>query len=285
MAFYSPLRYPGGKGKIANFFHAVMQENDLLDGIYVEPYAGGASVALSLLFNEYVSNIVINDLDRSIYAFWKSVIYHTHELCELIQKATLNMKTWEDCKQVQKKKKTAKILDLGFSTFFLNRVNRSGIITGGIIGGKKQDGKWKMDARFNKQDMINRIQRIGDYKDRIKVSNLDASQFLHKSSSLYNSKTLFYLDPPYYENGKKLYVNFYEKKDHRLISHRIQAMKKAHWIVSYDNKSEIRKLYAKCHHIQYRLNYSAADATKGNEIMFFSNDLNVSQSSRLILRN
>ena len=92
MNFYSPLRYPGGKGKLTDFFHAIIEENNLSDGYYVEPYAGGASVALSLLFNEYVSKIIINDFDRSIYAFWFSVLNETRKLCELILKTKVNGK-------------------------------------------------------------------------------------------------------------------------------------------------------------------------------------------------
>lgn len=69
MDYCSPLRYPGGKGKVADYFKQIFRDNSLYDGVYVEPYAGGASVALSLLFNEYVSKIIINDIDRSIFAF------------------------------------------------------------------------------------------------------------------------------------------------------------------------------------------------------------------------
>lgn len=282
MAFYSPLRYPGGKGKIARFFHAIFEDNKLSDGTYIEPYAGGASVALSLLFNEYASKVIINDVDRSIYAFWKSVLDNTEELCKRIEKAKVNIKTWEECKQIQNKKKTANILDLGFSTFFLNRTNRSGIINGGIIGGKNQDGKWKIDARFNKEDLICRIKRVAEYRNRIKAYNLDAIQ-LFKTISLFTEKTLVYFDPPYYENGRKLYVNFYEERDHQKIARRVQTIKKAHWIVSYDNKNEIKRLYVGCPQIKYHLNYSATNASKGSEIMFFSKELNISDNARLVL--
>ena len=281
--YYSPLRYPGGKGKIAKFFHAIFDDNKLSDGTYVEPYAGGASVALSLLFNEYASNIIINDIDRSIYAFWQSVLVHTDELCKRIEKAKINIKTWEECKQLQKKKKAADILDLGFSTFFLNRTNRSGIISGGIIGGKKQDGKWKMDARFNKEDLICRIKRIREYRNRIKVYNMDAIQLLQKTASLFSVKTLFYFDPPYYENGRKLYVNFYKGRDHEKIASQVQAIKKAQWIISYDCKNQIKKLYSGCHQIKYKLNYSATSASEGSEIMFFSKGLNISFAARSVL--
>ena len=149
MSILSPLRYPGGKSKISNFFKQFVKDNGLLDGVYVEPYAGGASVALSLLFDEYVSKIIINDKDRSIYAFWHSVLYDTENLCRLIAETPVTMENWKKLRELQKvdKKDQASLLDLGFSTFFMNRTNRSGIIKAGVIGGYAQTGNYKMDAR------------------------------------------------------------------------------------------------------------------------------------------
>ena len=283
--YYSPLRYPGGKGKIAKFFYAVFEDNELFDGTYVEPYAGGASVALSLLFNEYASNIIINDIDRSIYAFWRSVVHKNDEFCRLIEKTKVNMNIWEQCKLIQKKKRNAKILDLGFSTFFLNRTNRSGIIDAGVIGGKKQDGEWKMNARFNKEELIHRIRRIGEYKDRIRVHNLDAYNLLKKILPSLTIKALVYFDPPYYEKGRELYVNYYKNSDHKHIAEKIKKIKKAKWIVSYDNKKEIKAMYSGCNQLEYNLNYSAATVSKASEIMFFCKGLNLSRKTIAFLQN
>lgn len=284
MPFYSPLRYPGGKGKIAKFFHQVIEDNDLLDGTYVEPYAGGASVALSLLFNEYVSNIVINDYDRSIYAFWRSVLSYTDELCKRIEAVRVNTKTWKMCKEIQRKKKRSKILDLGFSTFFLNRTNHSGIINAGIIGGKSQKGKWKIDARFNKENLISRIRAIGEYKDRIKIHNLDAQFLLQKLAPSFNKKTFCYFDPPYYEKGEELYVNYYTHEDHMQIAKRIKKLKQTKWIVSYDNQQEIKNMYTGCKRIEYNLNYSVRKPTIGTEVMFFNRGLKMPPKTLAILK-
>lgn len=278
MAFYSPLRYPGGKGKVASFFHAIIEENSLYDGMYVEPYAGGASVALSLLFNEYVSSIVINDLDRSIYALWHTILNKNDEFCKEISKTRINLSVWKECKLIQKRKNRAKLFDLGFSTFFLNRTNRSGIIKGGIIGGKAQKGKWKIDARFNKDELIERIKRIGQYRDRIRIYNLDAHELLSRLSSTLTKKDFCYLDPPYYEKGRALYVNYYEKADHLKISKLIKSAKRVKWAVSYDNKDEIKEMYKRCHRVEYNLNYSVSLAAVGTEVMFFSKGLKLSEN-------
>jgi len=275
MDFHSPLRYPGGKGKIAGFIHKVFEKNELQDGYYVEPYAGGASVALSLLINEYASKIIINDLDRSIYTFWNSVINDTENLCRLINDTNVNRKHWKIQKEIQRNKAKVSNLELGFSTFYLNRANRSGIINGGIIGGVKQTGEWKIDARFNKKELISRIERIADYKDRIKLFNLDALHLIDEIQKDISKKTLFYFDPPYYVKGKDLYVNHYKHGDHEIIAKKIAKLNKHKWIVSYDSTKEIKSLYKGYNKLEYKLNYSATTATQGKEIMFFSNGLNV----------
>lgn len=275
MRFYSPLRYPGGKGKLVSFFHAVVEENNMLDGYYVEPYAGGASVALSLLYNEYVSKIVINDIDRSIYAFWYSVLNWTERLCELILKTKVNLYNWERSKELQRRKRKASLLELGFSTFYLNRTNRSGIITGGIIGGKHQKGKWKISARFNKKDLISRIRRIAEYKDRIELYNLDACELSQKLKKTLPKKTLFYFDPPYFLKGKDLYVNYYNYKDHVTVAHMVKNLRKFNWVVSYDNREEIKDLYSNYRKIEYSLKYTASKVSEGAEVMFFCDNLNI----------
>jgi len=174
MAHYSPLRYPGGKGRLAGYFKKIYEANSLLGGVYVEPYAGGASVALSLLIDGYASKVIINDIDSSIYAFWYSVINRTEELCQLINDTPVNVKTWDLQRRIQKEQEQHDLLELGFSTFFLNRTNRSGILSAGIIGGKSQLGKWQIDARFNKKELISRIQCISQYGGKIELYHLDA---------------------------------------------------------------------------------------------------------------
>ena len=134
--------------------------NGLLDGEYAEVYAGGAAVALTLLYGDYASRVHINDLDRGVHAFWLAARDRTDELVQRITDAHLDLGEWERQRAVQ----FAQVpdpLDLAFSTFYLNRTNRSGIITGGVIGGKNQTGEWKIDARFNAKDLVTRIERIG----------------------------------------------------------------------------------------------------------------------------
>lgn len=282
MEYYSPLRYPGGKGKVSGYFKQLFHDNLLYDGVYVEPYAGGASVALSLLFNQYASKIVINDIDRAIYGFWYSVLNKTEQLCALINDTPINVETWDKQREIQKNKAHNNLLKVGFSTFFLNRTNRSGILNAGIIGGREQSGNWKIDARFNKKELISRIQRIALYKKNIELHNSDAVALVKTLRKTLPAKTLFYFDPPYYVKGKDLYLNYYQDKDHKEIASEIGKVGKQKWVVTYDNVQQIKSLYVPYRQANYTLNYSAAEASKGKEVMIFSNNLYISKHSIIV---
>ena len=273
--FHSPLRYPGGKGKLASYIRAVVEENRLTDGHYAEPYAGGAGVALDLMFNEYVRHIHINDLDRSLYAFWYCVLHETEELCRLVKSCPLSPTEWRVQRSIQHHKATAPLLQLGFSTFYLNRTSRSGIIaSAGMIGGNNQLGQWKIDARFNRVDLVARIRRIAEMKDRISLTNHDAVDFIAMLASILPERSLTYLDPPYYVKGQRLYANYYEAADHARTSELLEAFPHC-WVVSYDYAPEILDLYRGRRCLVYDLQYSAADRYDGAEVMFFSDQLRV----------
>lgn len=281
MKVLSPLRYPGGKAKIADFIKQVVKDNDLLDGVYVEPYAGGAAVALSLLMDEYVSRIIINDKDRSIYAFWYSVLYDTDRLCKLIEETPVTMETWWEQRTFQsvENKETTNLLTLGFSTFFMNRTNRSGIIKAGVIGGFDQRGNYKIDARYRKEDLIARIRRIASYADRIELHHEDAVDFVKHIVQVLPQNTILYLDPPYYKKGRGLYMNYYEDADHEKIRDVITNVDTFRWVVSYDNSLFIKELYHSFRSQEFYLNYSANNNGKGTEVIFFSDNCRVTEEA------
>lgn len=270
--YVSPLRYPGGKLKVVDYIKQMFEVNDLRGGTYIEPYAGGASVALSLLFNKYAGKIRINDIDRSIYAFWYSVLNETDALCRMINDTPVTMDTWHEQHELQKYKEEIDLLELGFSTFFLNRTNRSGILKGGVIGGKEQSGAYKMDVRYNKKDLIERIEHVAGYSDLIELTSMDAVDLIKRYKRTPATKTFCYLDPPYFVKGQDLYLNYYGKEDHKKIAEAIRKYK-GKWIISYDAVAFIKELYGEYRQQEFYLSYSAGNPAKGKELMVYSDDL------------
>ncbi|WOK04376.1 DNA adenine methylase [Imperialibacter roseus] len=269
---YSPLRYPGGKNKLSAFIAKICEKNNLTEH-YVEPYCGGAAVALFLLMNGYVKKVTINDKDRSIYSFWYSILHYSDEFIYRIRNTDISLSEWDNQRAIQNNKEKENLMDLGFSSFFMNRTNRSGIIMGGMIGGRNQTSPYKIDCRFNKEELIERIKRIAEIKDSIIVKNDDALDVIKAFSTGKEESSLVYLDPPYFKKADSLYLNHYQLEDHKAVSLSIVDSDLSNWLVSYDNAQEIKDLYPDVDKIEYSFKHTAYDARIGKEILFFSESL------------
>lgn len=266
--FYSPLRYPGGKGKLEPFMEFLIEQTGHIGGTYIEPFAGGAGIALELLEKNIVNEIVINDLDKGIYSFWKAILTETDRFVENIRNVPLNIDEWSKQKVILNDNSKYSY-ELGFATFYLNRTNRSGIIKGGVIGGVEQNGNWKIDARFNRNELIGRILKIAKRKKNIHVYNKDVSSFVQNYLPRYENNAFVYFDPPYFGKGKQLYLNFFSYKDHVRIERMINEQVNCDWVITYDDVKEIADIYQ--NHIlrRFDLNYSAAAKRKASEIIIF----------------
>ncbi len=277
--YKTPLRYPGGKQKLAPFISEILAENHLADGHYAEPYAGGAGIAIDLLLNGNVSHIHLNDTCPGVYAFWRSVLTKPEMLCSRISRASLTVDEWRRQKEIFSHADEYDEIDVGFSMFYLNRCNRSGIVSGGLIGGLKQDGRWKMDARFTRNELIKRIEAIASMKKSIAIKNWDAERFIREYTPKLPKNTLVYCDPPYFHKADRLYLNHYVPEDHARIARVIQREIKHHWVVSYDSAAEILSYYSRRRFFLYDLQYNAATAYKGTEAFFFSDTLKLPKRS------
>lgn len=267
----SPFRYPGGKAFLFSYLKEEIEKVST-DGSfeYAEPYAGGAGAAIKLLHNGIVRKIRINDADIRIYAAWKSMIEETDRFVSSLHDCEVSVKAWKLHAEIVKNPYSAKnIFDIGFSTFFLNRVNRSGIIIGaGPIGGLEQNGNWKIDARLNKKALTEKILWIGKNAERIKLSNLDGLMYLRNASSRkYNDKTFYFIDPPYVGAGNSLYLNLMNEKKHRQLGQFLESGSLKHWTMTYDDCPLIHEIYSNFNVSNLQVIYSLQTKRKQNELL------------------
>lgn len=273
---HSPLRYPGGKQVLARVLAQLISVNGCEGGTYVEPYAGGAGAALTLLFEEYVERLILNDADPRIYAFWHALLRKTDDFLCLLHDTPVNVDEWENQRRIYLSPSPQSCLTVGFATFYLNRCNRSGIISnGGVIGGRAQKGRWRMDARFNRTDLETRIRRVSLYGDRVQLSNLDAVAFLGQCAKEDppGRRLFVYLDPPYYGKGSQLYMNHYDAADHEALAGFLRDEASFVWVLTYDNVAEIRSLYRGFRRVPFDLGYSVRNRRVGSELMITKRDL------------
>lgn len=270
-AFVTPLRYPGGKGRLGPWLAQLIRHNGVSGGWYVEPYAGGAGAALYLLTQGVVDHIVINDADPVVHAFWKAATEHSKALIKKVRSTPVTIETWERQKAILEAPATLNIVDVGFAAFFLNRTNRSGILSAGVIGGKAQAGPWKLNARYNENALCQRIERIGSLAKRITVLSMDALDLLTDVAPGFPQRGLVYLDPPYYVKGSLLYRNHYQPSDHAAIAHCV-AQAEYPMVITYDDCPAVRDLYRGFDSATFSLHYSTHKARpRASEVLFYKN--------------
>ena len=265
----SPLRYPGGKQKLHPLVRLIIRKAGVDGCTYVEPFAGGAGVALALLFEGTVDSIVINDFDRAIASFWKAVLAEPDRFADKVLSVPLSIDEWRRQREIYVTS-TRHSFEYGFSAFFLNRTNHSGILKSGPIGGFGQGNRnYDMSARFNRDNLVGKIWAIKNRRKDIRCYNQDVRAFLRNQVPKLGENAFIYFDPPYYNNGRRLYKNFFQDQDHRVLAEDIRTTANVPWIVSYDNVPQIRDMYQGLPARTFSLSYSLANNGTGQEIMFF----------------
>lgn len=276
----SPLRYPGGKFKLRKLIELLVRNSASPCECYVEPFAGGAGVALELLFSGVVERIMINDSDRAVASIWKAATLETDAFVDMIYRVDLSLDEWNRQREIFHRS-TRYSLEFGFAAFYLNRTNHSGILSAGPIGGRSQE-MWTLGVRFNRNDLAARIRRIGDCRKRISVYNRDAFSFLRNQLPRAGRNAFVYFDPPYYRRGKVLYQNFFNQFRHEALKDAILQNVQCPWIVTYDDIPEIRKIYQGVPCRSFNLNYSLANNGHGREVMFFREERQIPTEEDLV---
>lgn len=271
--FLSPLRYPGGKSKLAPFLARVLSTQQDVIETYCEPYAGGAGAGLQLLFDGCVEKLIINDLNPGVAAFWRVIFRQTAELIELIDKCPVDITNWNHQKSIYESPSNATDLELGFATFFLNRTNRSGILNARPIGGLEQTGEWRIDARFNKPDLIDRVKTLETLSRQVDVRQERAIDLI-RTLNRRTRPLLLYVDPPYVVPGEELYMTDHSWSEHRKLQ-RVLSKSSHPWLLTYDADDRTRELYRDYRCMQFSISHTAQVQKVGREYMFFSRGLRV----------
>lgn len=264
----SPLRYPGGKGKLYKQVKQIILDNNLQDRAYTEPFAGGYGIGIKLLLNNDINHAIINDFDYHIYAIWQCIFLHTETFIRLIMNTPINLQTWETQKKIYNDYQNHSLLEVGFSAFFLNRTNYSGVLKGGPIGGIEQSGKYKIDCRFNKQRLIASIQRISTFRNNVEIYNMDINKFIDTIILKRQNELFVNFDPPYVSKGEVLYKNYFNEDDHKQLANKIITnLQDVQWIMTYDDCELIRELYKEFNPQKFNLQYYAGTKRIGNELL------------------
>ncbi len=261
----SPLRYPGGKASLAGLFSDLIKDLKLRGARYIEPYAGGAGAGIALLQKGIVDHLVINDIDPAVHAFWVTATAHSEELIDLVRKVPLTIEEWQRQRSIYRSKDKNNAVSLGFAFFYLNRTNRSGILNAGVIGGQAQTGNYRIDARFNRDTLVTRLQNLGSLSNRITVSDRDGRTVIKQYGD--DESSFMYIDPPYVQAGSQLYLNAFDGRDHIALAQTVLSISKAAWLVTYDESAFIEKLYKGSFQRNLRMNYSARYPGKAGELL------------------
>ncbi|NUR97928.1 MAG: DNA adenine methylase [Kribbellaceae bacterium] len=264
----SPLRYPGGKAALAGLFADLIRGLNLRGTVYVEPYAGGAGAGIALLREGVVKRLVINDIDPAVHAFWKTVIDHNAELVDWVREVPLTIDEWRKQRGIYRAGHGGRTFELGCSFFYLNRTNRSGVLNAGVIGGQDQSGNYKIDARFNRETLAERLTAIGELADAVQVSALDGRSVIKHYGA--KKAAFMYIDPPYVQAGSQLYLNAFDGRDHQALAEIVNRISKAHWLMTYDVAPLIERLYGEYFQCGLELNYSARYPGRARELLIAS---------------
>jgi DNA adenine methylase len=269
----SPLRYPGSKRKLVGYLRQVIEANNLHPELFVEPFAGGASVALQLLRDDVVHNIGLIELDPLVASFWEVVFHDAEWLMGQVETIDVTIEKWHDFKQKQADGQLLTNRARALACLFLNRTNFSGFMARNVgpIGGRSQNSKYKIDCRFTKPTLIHRIKQISAYQDRVEFvwncSWADGLADVRRSQAAgdFPQNILFYLDPPFFEQAETLYTHYFTDNDHRDLRDELLQLEMP-WILSYDSVAKVKELYngdkANSAHIELLYNGSALNGGK-----------------------
>lgn len=242
--YLSPLRYPGGKRKLAARIAMQMDRHglDYFERI-LEPFAGGASVTIAFLEAGVAESAIISDLDPLVANLWATVFSsRAGELADRVLDAEVSLDEWLRLRANDPEDQ----IERAFKCLFLNRTSFSGAlsVTAGPIGGMAQESDYKIGCRYNRYALAERIWELSRLSHRVSVKNTDFRQLIasYRAAATRRGKVpndFWYLDPPFFHKADRLYRIWFADDDHRALRERLESLP-GRWFLSYDNCPEAR---------------------------------------------
>lgn len=248
LASLSPLRYPGSKRKMIPAIRQLIDGNVPQPKLFVEPFCGGASVSLGLLELGVVERVLLADLDPLVAAFWREATANGEALVKDMRRLEVTVERWDYWRKARPRSDR----QLALKCLFLNRTTFSGIVGGhaGPIGGRSQAGENKIDCRFNKDGLAERILNVHRLANEGRIlpvpepsrwsTTLERAKW--PAAEHHDKETVYYLDPPYIEKAHRIYGLAFKERDHRELATRLLGTKHR-WILSYDAEPLVLDLY------------------------------------------
>lgn len=239
----SSLRYPGSKRRLVGYIREALQANELKPSLYVEPFVGGASVALQLMQDGLVSKVILVDRDPWIASFWHTVFFDTDWLVQQVETMEVTLEKWQQFKQST----PTTIRDQALTGFYLNRTSFSGILEAkaGPLGGKSQKSDYKIDCRFPRETLVRRIEQAAAHREKVHAvwncsweAGVAKIRDAQQAGNLPTQDVFFYFDPPFFEKAEDLYRFYFVEDDHKALRDFLLRLEDK-WILSYDSADQV----------------------------------------------
>lgn len=266
MRYLSPLRYPGAKSGLAAVIAELVTESSKSLGrpeLFVEPFAGGASTSLRLAATGIVDRILLADADPLVTRFWQVAAADTDWLIDRMWDEPATLDRWDHWRSWTPRRGSER--DAAVKCLFLNRTTFSGILHGraGPIGGRRQTGPYRLDCRFNKAALEQRLRFVGDLYDANKLVDVWCKDWQNTLRDvvewypqLLPNRVIAYLDPPYWEKSPRLYGMSFDPAGgyatsaamqdewlagiaHYKLAEYLRRRAQIRWILSYDNHPDL----------------------------------------------
>lgn len=231
----SPFRYPGGKTWLVPRVRKWLASLDWKPAVFVEPFAGGGIISLTVAFESRADKVVMVELDKDVAAVWQTILGDDNEwLAKRIEGFDISLDAVKEIMAIEPEKTR----DRAFRTIVRNRTYHGGILAGGSAPIKSGENGKGIKSRWYADTLAKRIRAIADVADRIEFICGDGIEVMKMHAR--KKKAAFFIDPPYTAAGKKAGNRLYT---HHALDHenlfKVSGKVAGDVLMTYDNAPEI----------------------------------------------